>query len=177
MFIFSCVMKSYFDVSRASTTAAGNGSLQTDASLVDTIVRVTLELQSRVQALYIPTIERCHYVFTLWNLSNLFWYSLNLFLSYLFFLLVLWLSGLCETLEQRCSRAEILQQWHYECDWTYGKRMISSVDYNRYCQLLITVVQKYFSQEEEVICHSFHLRASNVQYVFCSFLLSWGPYH
>jgi hypothetical protein len=66
------------------------------------------------------------------------------------YLLVLWLSNLCETLEQRCTRAEILQQWHYECDWTYGKRMTSSVDYNRYCQLLKTIVQKYFSQEVEL---------------------------
>ncbi len=39
---------------------------------VNLIVRVTVELQDRLRTMYLPTAQRCHYIFTTRNLATVF---------------------------------------------------------------------------------------------------------
>ena len=41
-------------------------------SLLNLIVKVTVELQDRLRAMYLMTSQRCHYLFTMRDLSVLF---------------------------------------------------------------------------------------------------------
>ena len=40
--------------------------------LLTTIVQVTIELQERLRDMFLPTAQRCHYIFTLKDLSAIF---------------------------------------------------------------------------------------------------------
>ena len=78
--IFSYVMKSQLDAFLSSSTAAGKGpSVEIDIAMISTLVRATVELQSRLESFYMPIVERCHYAFTLSGLSSLFWYVMLTF--------------------------------------------------------------------------------------------------
>ncbi|KAK2150977.1 hypothetical protein LSH36_380g01074 [Paralvinella palmiformis] len=41
-------------------------------SLLSLIVQVTLELQDKLRLMFLPTAERCHYIFTMRDISNIF---------------------------------------------------------------------------------------------------------
>ena len=95
-------------------------------SLMDKVVRATIELNERMRHLFDTTEERVHYVFSMKHLNQLF---LNLSFS----------------LNEQSSAEEILSLWHHELDWLYGKRLSYSIDSHRYQQLYKTIVKKYFT--------------------------------
>ena len=96
------------------------------SSLMDKVVRATVELNERMRHLFETSAERVHYVFSMKQLNQLF---LNLSFS----------------LNDQSSSEEILSLWHHELDWLYGKRLSYSTDSHRYEQLYKTIVKKYFT--------------------------------
>jgi hypothetical protein len=96
------------------------------SSLMNKVVRATVELNERMRHLFETTEDRVHYVFSMKQLNQLF---LNLSFS----------------LNDQSSADEILSLWHHELDWLYGKRLSYSTDSHRYQQLYKTIVKKYFT--------------------------------
>ena len=43
--------------------------------LLGLVVRVSLELQSKLRAMFLPTAQRCHYIFTMRDISVIFRYQ------------------------------------------------------------------------------------------------------
>ena len=39
---------------------------------LSTIVRVNMELQTRLRTMFLPTAQRCHYIFTMRDMGNIF---------------------------------------------------------------------------------------------------------
>ena len=92
--IFSCLLKTHFIASRQLSSVASvaqviidnisTGSIDyvTDDmsisgdngfnELLSKIVRTTIELQNELRVMYLPTAQRCHYVFTLSDLTMVF---------------------------------------------------------------------------------------------------------
>lgn len=58
--------------------------------------------------------------------------------------------NICLSLDGRTTAEKLLRLWRHECDWVYGHRMSSAVDYNRYVQELTVAAQKELMNEEEV---------------------------
>ena len=79
------------------------------------IVTVTLELQDRLRTMFLPTAERCHYIFTMKDLGNIFRYIYEEVFEQLMYsaetsLLCLNLKPTClkfDTLFQYCMRSNI----------------------------------------------------------------------
>ena len=40
--------------------------------------------------------------------------------------------------------------WEHECEWVFGRRMVSTVDVDRYTQTFVQAVRKKFTNEEHV---------------------------
>lgn len=99
--------------------------------LLTLVVKVTVELQRNLSAMYVQTAKRCHYVFDMRELGVIF-------------------RNLCFSLRPHCARKDLLLLWEHECLWTYGYRMISEVDYDRYQAAFVNVVKKNFSTPEYV---------------------------
>ena len=57
---------------------------------------------------------------------------------------------MCISLSPNCTKYELLQLWHHECDWLFGHRMIDKVDTERYQLAFKTVVKKNFSDLGEL---------------------------
>jgi hypothetical protein len=54
---------------------ADDMSISSDSAfkqLLSTVVRTTVELQNELRVMYLPTAQRCHYVFTLTDLTMVF---------------------------------------------------------------------------------------------------------
>jgi hypothetical protein len=58
--------------------------------------------------------------------------------------------NLCLSLQPGCSTRDLLLLWQHECQWVYGNRLVTEVDYKRYKQAFVTAVKKEFSSEEQV---------------------------
>jgi dynein heavy chain len=99
--------------------------------LLDLIVRVTLQLQTKLRTMFLPTANRCHYIFTLRDLRVIF---RNLTLS----------------LHPGCSPKSLLLLWEHECFWVYGHRMVNEVDFDRFHQAFLRAVRRDFRNEEHV---------------------------
>ena len=104
-------------------------------SIIERLVRGTIDLNDRMRHLYQLTSERLHYVFSMKQLSQLF-------------------RHLTVTLTAECSVEELLQLWHHQIFWFYGKRLSNPIDFQRYEQLYQTIVKKYFTNlinEQEIL--------------------------
>ncbi|XP_075119220.1 uncharacterized protein LOC142194092 [Leptodactylus fuscus] len=131
--IFSSILNAHF-VPRVTEHKAGStGAMSTEhlQELIIDITKVSIELQERLRTVFLGTSQRCHYIFTLRDLAKIF-------------------RNICLSLDGRTTHEKLLRLWRHECDWVYGHRMSSAVDYGRYVQELIIAVQKVFMNEEEV---------------------------
>ncbi|XP_055866060.1 uncharacterized protein LOC106055129 isoform X2 [Biomphalaria glabrata] len=97
---------------------------------VHSIVKVTVELSERMRTMFLPTSQRCHYVFTR-DLGTIF-------------------RNLCLSLQPGCNKRNLLLLWQHECFWVYGKRMVNEVDFRRFRQAFITAVRKQFIDDDQV---------------------------
>ncbi|CAF3502703.1 unnamed protein product [Rotaria socialis] len=95
-------------------------------SIVERIVKGTVELNDRMRNMFQITNKRIHYVFSMKQLTQLF-------------------RNLSISLTPECSIDDLLYLWHHECDWIYGKRLFDQIDQQRYQQLYQTIVKKYFT--------------------------------
>nr|XP_022320176.1 dynein beta chain, flagellar outer arm-like isoform X6 [Crassostrea virginica] len=141
--IFSILLQTHFIAPETSSTQAGHHlhdeknlviiKRQEEAmrSLLNLIVKVTVELQDRLRAMYLMTSQRCHYLFTMRDLSVLF-------------------RNLCLSLRPGCTKKNLMLLWQHECTWVYSHRMVSEVDVRRYRQAFVTAVKKEFTNDEEV---------------------------
>eukprot|EP00105_Crassostrea_gigas_P044993 XP_019929141.1 PREDICTED: dynein beta chain, ciliary isoform X4 [Crassostrea gigas] len=141
--IFSILLQTHFIAPETSSTQAGHHlhdeknlviiKKQEEAmrSLLSLIVKVTVELQDRVRSMYLTTSQRCHYMFTMRDLSVIF-------------------KNLCLSLRPGCSKRNLMLLWQHECTWVYSHRMVSEVDVRRYRQAFVTAVKKEFTNDEEV---------------------------
>ncbi|KAK6172547.1 hypothetical protein SNE40_016179 [Patella caerulea] len=99
--------------------------------LIGLVVSVTVELQDRLRTMFLPTAQRCHYIFTIRDLSVIF-------------------KNVCLSLRPGCSKSDLLLLWQHECFWVYGHRMVNEVDIRRFRQALFTAVRKQFTDEEQM---------------------------
>lgn len=49
-----------------------------------------------------------------------------------------------------CLTEDLLLLWKHECDWVYGRRLIDSVDKERFQQAFLTAAKKRFTEDEQV---------------------------
>ena len=61
--------------------------------------------------------------------------------------------NLCLTLRPGCAPRDLLLLWKHECDWVYGRRLIDSVDRERFQQAFLTAAKKRFTDDEQVFCN------------------------
>ncbi|XP_015758877.1 PREDICTED: dynein beta chain, ciliary-like [Acropora digitifera] len=99
--------------------------------LLSAISHVTVELQDHLRGMFLPTAQRCHYIFTMKDLTMVF-------------------RNLCLTLRPGCTPQELLLLWKHECDWVYGHRLIDSVDRERFQQAFLTAAKKRFADDEQL---------------------------
>ena len=130
--------------------------------LLSAISHVTVEFQDHLRGMFLPTSQRCHYIFTMKDLTMMFRFDSFNFLSNLCpgslvplhsvlkRVSCLFQRNLCLTLRPGCAPQELLLLWKHECDWVYGHRLIDSVDRERFQQAFLTAVKKRFTDDEQV---------------------------
>ncbi|XP_023931015.1 dynein beta chain, ciliary-like [Lingula anatina] len=99
--------------------------------LIAQVVKVNVELQGKLKTMFLPTSQRCHYIFTMKDLLTVF-------------------RNLCLSLRPGCNKDSLLQLWQHECSWVYGQRMGTEVDRERYQTAFATAVRKEFSNEDQI---------------------------
>lgn len=99
--------------------------------LLSAIIHVTVELQDHLRGMFLPTSQRCHYIFTMKDLTMVF-------------------RNLCLTLRPGCGPKDLLLLWKHECDWVYGHRLVDSVDRERFQQAFLTAAKKRFTDDEQL---------------------------
>uniref|UniRef100_W5M8M7 Uncharacterized protein n=1 Tax=Lepisosteus oculatus TaxID=7918 RepID=W5M8M7_LEPOC len=119
--IFSTLLNSYF---LQSSPALKQSSLRPPVTLV------TVETQDRLRTMFLRISQRGHYIFTLRDLAKIF-------------------RNLCLSLNMNGSSKALLYLWRHECDWVYGHRLASYVDYARYKQEFNVAVKKVFADNEQ----------------------------
>ncbi|XP_075192459.1 uncharacterized protein LOC142291659 [Anomaloglossus baeobatrachus] len=131
--IFSSILNAHFVPGVTEHKAGSPGTVPTEhlQELILAITKVSIELQERLRTVFLGTSQRCHYIFTLRDLAKMF-------------------RNICLSLDGKTTNENLLRLWRHECDWVYGHRMSSAVDYSRYVQELTIAVQKVFINEEEV---------------------------
>lgn len=67
--VMDTVDSSFNDVTIPNTLTNGNKNFK---ELLSTVVRATIELQNELRVMYLPTAQRCHYIFTMTDLTMLF---------------------------------------------------------------------------------------------------------
>ncbi|KAM4702001.1 uncharacterized protein O3C94_002925 [Discoglossus pictus] len=131
--IFTTILNTHFlppvaEFKAGSITTAASDALQ---GLLTSIATVSIELQERLRTVFLRTSQRCHYIFTLRDLSKIF-------------------RNICLSLDGSTTSEKLLGLWRHECDWVYGYKMSSSVDYNRYHLEYAIAAKKVFTKEEEL---------------------------
>ncbi|XP_077152557.1 uncharacterized protein LOC143816267 [Ranitomeya variabilis] len=131
--IFSSILNAHFVPGVTEHKAGSTGAVSTEhlQELILAIAKVSIELQERLRTVFLGTSQRCHYIFTLRDLAKIF-------------------RNICLSLDGKTTSEKLLRLWRHECDWVYGHRMSSAVDYSRYVQEMTIAVQKDFINEEEV---------------------------
>ncbi|XP_040278224.1 dynein beta chain, flagellar outer arm-like [Bufo bufo] len=131
--IFSSLLNAHFVPGVTEHKVDSSGAVSTNhlQELILAITKVSVELQERLRTVFLGTSQRCHYIFTLRDLAKIF-------------------RNICLSLDGKTTKEKLLSLWRHECDWVYGHRMSTAVDYSRYVQELTITVQKVFIIEEEV---------------------------
>ena len=70
---------------------------------------------------------------------------------------------MCISLSPDCTKEQILLQWHHECDWLYGARMIDGVDVERYQLAYKTVAKMNFNDPDQLSMLRRHVYFSNLK--------------
>ncbi|XP_069829066.1 uncharacterized protein [Dendropsophus ebraccatus] len=130
--IFSSILNAHFVPGVTEHKAGSKGAVSAEhlQEIILAITKVSIELQERLRTVFLRTSQRCHYIFTLRDLAKIF-------------------RNICLSLDGKATNEDLLRLWRHECDWVYGHRMSSAVDYSRYAQELTIAVQKVFINEEE----------------------------
>ncbi|XP_070202269.1 uncharacterized protein [Littorina saxatilis] len=97
--------------------------------VISCLVCVSVELTNRLRTMFLPTAQRCHYIFTARDLANIF-------------------RNMCLSLQPGCDKRNLLLLWQHECYWVYGRRMVSEVDIRRFRQAFTTAVRKQFIDDD-----------------------------
>ncbi|KAM4795913.1 dynein axonemal heavy chain 9-like [Rhinophrynus dorsalis] len=131
--IFSTILNAHFmqpvtEHKAETMCAATNDCLQ---GLLSTITAVSIELQERLRTVFLGTSQRCHYIFTLRDLAKIF-------------------RNICLSLDGSTTPEKLLLLWKHECEWVYGHKMSSTVDYNRYRVEYAIAAKKGFTNEDEL---------------------------
>ncbi|XP_075053831.1 uncharacterized protein LOC142139871 [Mixophyes fleayi] len=131
--IFSSILNAHFVPGVTEHKAGSKGAVAAEPlqELIIAITKVSIELQERLRTVFLGTSQRCHYIFTLRDLAKIF-------------------RNICLSLDGGTTTDKLLLLWRHECDWVFGQRMSSSVDYSRFVQELTIAVQKVFINEEQV---------------------------
>ncbi|XP_018424228.1 PREDICTED: dynein beta chain, flagellar outer arm-like [Nanorana parkeri] len=131
--IFSSILNAHFVPGVTEHKGGSSGYMPAEhlKGLIAEITKVSIELHKRLRTVFLGTSQRCHYIFTLRDLAKIF-------------------RNICLSLDGRTTADKFLRLWRHECNWVYGHRMSSAVDYNRYVQELTIASQKELMNEEEV---------------------------
>ncbi|XP_015223291.2 uncharacterized protein [Lepisosteus oculatus] len=131
--IFSTLLNSYF-LQSSPALKKENFTASADPvhrELLSAVTLVTVETQDRLRTMFLRISQRGHYIFTLRDLAKIF-------------------RNLCLSLNMNGSSKALLYLWRHECDWVYGHRLASYVDYARYKQEFNVAVKKVFADNEQV---------------------------
>ncbi|XP_053561397.1 uncharacterized protein LOC128652486 [Bombina bombina] len=131
--IFTTILNAHFlqqlpEYKAGTLTAAATDQLQ---EFLTSIASVSIELQERLRTIFLRTSQRCHYIFTLRDLNKVF-------------------RNICLSLDGSTTAEKLLCLWRHECDWVYGHKMSSSVDYSRYQLEFAIAAKKAFANEREL---------------------------
>ncbi|XP_063809812.1 uncharacterized protein LOC135027842 isoform X3 [Pseudophryne corroboree] len=131
--IFRSILNGHFVPGVTEHKAGSNGAVSAEhlEELITAITKVSVELQERLRTVFLGTSQRCHYIFTLRDLAKIF-------------------RNICLSLDGGTTSDNLMLLWRHECEWVYGHRMSSSVDYSRFVQELTAAVKKVFINEEQV---------------------------
>ena len=94
-------------------------------TFIQSIVSLTVELQSSLKRVFVQTQERSLYLFTLRDISNIF-------------------RSLCLILEPNCPVREFVQLWNHEVCWSYEQKLVNYNDTLLFRQLKTRLIHKYF---------------------------------
>ena len=72
------------------------------------LMKTTIQIQERLRKIYLETYERSHYIFAIDDLDKVFRRLLTRFKG-----------------SPKIDEEQLLMLWRHECDWIYGKRMVS----------------------------------------------------
>ena len=100
-------------------------STSINQTFIESIVSLTVELQSSLKRIFVQIQERSLYLFTLRDISNIF-------------------RSLCLILEPNCSVREFIQLWNHEIYWSYEQKLVNSNDTLLFRQLKTRLIHKYF---------------------------------
>ena len=100
-------------------------STSINQTFIQSIVSLTVELQSSLKRIFVQIQERSLYLFTLRDLSNIF-------------------RSLCLILEPNCSVREFIQLWNHEVYWSYEQKLVNYNDTLLFRQLKTRLIHKYF---------------------------------
>jgi dynein heavy chain len=112
-----------------TTSKSSENSLELiDAqNTLNSIIRSSIDLNNRMDSIYLKTSDRSHYVFSMHTLTSLF-------------------RHICVSLKLNFANGDLIALWHHECNWLYGRRMCDQVDYERYELVFEAVVKKNLSE-------------------------------
>ncbi|XP_075240849.1 dynein beta chain, ciliary-like isoform X3 [Convolutriloba macropyga] len=99
--------------------------------LLSTCVAVTTEVHNRLRTMFLPTVHRAHYVFTIRDMRTIF-------------------TNVCLSVRPNCDRKQVILLWEHENQWVFGRRLIDHVDYDRYQKVFTTSARKEFSNDEDL---------------------------
>jgi dynein heavy chain len=94
--------------------------------VLKSIIQSSADLNNKMRSIFLEKSQRSHYIFTLQTLTTLF-------------------RHVCVSIAPDCTKEQLLILWRHECDWLYGKKLISQVDVERYQQVFKTVIKKNFN--------------------------------
>lgn len=64
------------------------------------------------------------------------------------------LRNICLSLRPGTNPDNLLLLWRHECEWVYGQRLVSPVDFDRYQLAFVTAARKEFTAEEPVMSNN-----------------------
>ena len=71
--------------------------------------------------------------------------------------------NICLSLRPGTNPDNLLLLWRHECEWVYGERLVSPVDFDRYTLAFVTAARKEFTAEEPVRLLNFRILSYNAQ--------------
>ncbi|XP_052830107.1 dynein beta chain, ciliary [Octopus bimaculoides] len=95
-------------------------------TFLQTLGACTIDIYTKLKSMFLSTPGRQHYIFSVNGLKSLF-------------------SNLCLSISSASQFDIILRLWYNECYWQFGRKMSTSVDFERYLETVHNSIRKYLT--------------------------------